>query len=71
MKPDKEKPDKKRPRCVVCDKYLKLFERNLCSCKRDVCMKHRQRTQHGCADVAKSVKREKLAKVVAPKIIKI
>ena len=57
-----------RPKCAVCNKLLKVFERNLCSCKHNVCMKHKQRLLHGCPDAKDA---GNLIKVVAPKVIKI
>lgn len=60
---------KQRPKCVVCNKLLKVFERNLCSCKLSVCMKHKQRVLHRCPD-GSGVSRD-LVKVVAPKVVKI
>ena len=67
---DKKIPiPKGRPKCVVCNKLLKVFERNLCSCKLNVCMKHKQRILHGCPD--SSSKAGNLVKIVAPKVIKI
>lgn len=57
----------KRPKCVVCNKVLKIFERNLCSCQVAVCIKHAQRVLHACPE-SEPVK---LVKVVAPKILKI
>ena len=57
----------RRPKCVVCSKFLKVFEKNLCSCQLTVCIRHAQRFLHACPD-EESVK---LVKVVAPKIIKI
>lgn len=64
-----QEPKKKRiPKCVVCNKALKVFERNLCSCKLGVCMRHAQRILHGCPNEKNVVE---LVKVVAPKILKI
>lgn len=60
---------KQRPKCVVCNKLLKVFEKNLCSCKLSVCMKHKQRRLHRCPDGA-GVSPD-LVKVVAPKVVKI
>lgn len=64
-----KKITKKRHKCVVCNKVLKIFERNLCSCKLNVCMKHKARDLHDCPDETKE--RVALVKVVAPKVIKI
>lgn len=58
-----------RPKCVVCNKLLRVFERNLCSCKLNVCMKHKQRLLHECPD--SNTNTGNLVKVVAPKVIKI
>lgn len=60
---------KTRPRCVVCNKALKIFERNLCSCKLHVCMQHKVRVLHNCPDKTKG--KVALVKVVAPKVMKI
>ena len=57
-----------RPKCIVCKKFLKVFEKNLCSCKLNVCMKHKQRILHGCPD---SNTKPILVKIVAPKVVKI
>ena len=65
----KNSSSKTRPKCVVCNKLLKVFERNLCSCKLNVCMKHKQRLLHGCPD--SNTITGNLVKVVAPKVIKI
>ncbi|CAM9255638.1 unnamed protein product [Sphacelaria rigidula] len=59
-----------RTKCVVCGKVLKVFERNLCSCKLNVCMKHKQRVEHGCPDAGRHHHQE-MDKVVAPKVVKI
>ena len=56
-----------KPKCAVCNKLLKNFERNLCSCQLTVCIRHAQRFLHACPDQEPV----KLVKVVAPKIIKI
>lgn len=58
-----------KPKCVVCNKQLKLFEVNLCSCGLDVCVRHAERSLHGCPNGRQRV--EELVKVVAPKVIKI
>lgn len=68
-KKSKKSSGKTRPRCVVCNKFLKVFERNLCSCKLNVCMKHKQRLLHECPDSKSHAKN--LVKVVAPKVIRI
>lgn len=60
---------KNRPKCIVCKKFLKVFERNLCSCKKLVCMKHKQRALHECPDEKKM--EDSMTKVVAPKVLKI
>lgn len=59
---------KKKKRCVMCRKRLKVFERNLCSCGKDVCLKHVQRSLHDCPLNLDKVLMEK---VDAPKILKI
>lgn len=61
-------PLKTRPKCVVCNKLLKVFEMKLCSCKLNVCMKHKQRVEHACPDVGGT---REMVKVVAPKVVKI
>lgn len=60
---------KQRPKCVVCNKVLKVFERNLCSCKIPVCMSHKQRLLHACP--LQTTGKVDLVKIVAPKVIKI
>lgn len=55
-------------KCVVCRKVLKVFERNLCSCNLNVCMKHKERVEHGCPDGWTT---QDMVKVVAPKVVKI
>ena len=57
-----------RPKCIVCNKFLKVFERNLCSCKLNLCMKHKQRILHDCPD---SNPKPNLVKIVAPKVVDI
>ena len=63
-----QKVFKKKTKCIVCNKVLKVFERNLCSCKLHVCMKHKLRLLHRCPD---DVVAKDLIKVVAPKVVKI
>lgn len=62
----------KKKRCEICNKPLRVFENIgvLCSCKRLLCMQHKDRLLHQCPDMEDVVK-EVLDKVVAPKIIKI
>lgn len=55
-------------KCVVCRKFLKVFEENLCSCKKPVCMNHRLRNQHECTINVASIH---LVKVVNEKVTKI
>ena len=55
------------PRCVVCNRKLKVFECKLCSCGKNVCMSHKEKPQHDCPNVEKI----ELEKVEAIKIIKI
>ena len=65
---DKKKHHETRPKCIVCKKFLKVFETNLCSCELNVCMKHKQRIEHACPDVGGV---QEMAKIVAPKVVKI
>ena len=46
--------------CKVCSKKLKKFEVNLCSCKEDICMKHRDRVSHGCTENSKLILPDKV-----------
>lgn len=55
----------KKKRCQICCKKLKVFEKNLCSCGVNVCMKHLSRSEHDCKLQKKILQ---LVKVVAPKI---
>ena len=54
-------------RCVVCKRKLKVFEFKLCSCEKDVCMLHKEKTQHDCSN-SKDIN---LEKVTSEKIIRI
>lgn len=67
-KEELNKKRKKKKKCVVCKKNLKVIETNLCSCKLNVCMKHRNRNSHRCE---LSVKMEEMEKIVAVKVNKI
>lgn len=55
-------------RCKVCSKKLKTFEVNLCSCKEDVCMKHRDRISHGCTESSKLLLPDKVEFIKVHKI---
>lgn len=57
-----------KKKCVICKKKLKIFEMNLCSCGKKLCIKHVQRFSHRCTGGKDSVK---ITKVVAPKVVKI
>ena len=46
-------------RCVVCKRKLKVFEFKLCSCGKDVCMLHKEKTQHDCSS-SKDINLEKI-----------
>lgn len=59
---------KKKRKCIVCMKNLKVTELNLCSCKRNVCMKHRGRNSHMCELHLKTIKMEKIVAVKVNKI---
>lgn len=61
-------PEQPHRQVQVCNKVLKVFERNLCSCQLNVCIGHPRRILHGCPDEKYVVE---LVKVVAPKILKI
>lgn len=49
-----------KPRCIVCNRNLKAFERNLCSCMAHVCMKHRNKFDHGCSNGIKYTVQDKI-----------
>ena len=54
-------------RCIICNRKLKVFELNLCSCEKNVCMLHKEKTQHDCTNY----KDIKLEKVTGEKVIKL
>ena len=54
-------------RCIVCNRKLKVFELNLCSCGKDVCMLHREKTKHNCLNSEEI----KLEKISGEKVIRI
>jgi len=55
-------------KCIVCSKKLKVTEKNLCSCAKNICMKHKERKAHDCNFQSKTVTYDK---VIADKINKI
>lgn len=67
---DRKKPTLKKikRKCIVCMKNLKVTELNLCSCKRNVCMKHRGRNSHMCELNLKTIKMEKIVAIKVNKI---
>lgn len=57
-----------KKKCIVCGKKLKIFEYDLCSCKKNVCMKHLPKYSHDCVNKSNIKKYEK---IVSQKILKI
>jgi len=57
-----------KKKCIVCKKKLKITETNLCSCKTNVCMKHRDRSSHKCQ---LDMNMDKMDQIVPLKINKI
>ena len=55
-------------KCIICHKKLKFFETNLCSCNKNICMKHAQRSKHSCPEGKDPINIEK---VLFQKIVKI
>jgi len=73
----------KKKSCKVCNKKLKIFEYNLCSCGENVCIKHVNRNLHDCKkrrkitvsnisnDKSSNEMDIKLVKITPPKVDKI
>ncbi|KAI6650524.1 AN1-type zinc finger protein 4 [Oopsacas minuta] len=74
IKPSEE-PHKKKPRCTVCNKKLRILSAFVCKCKKQFCSKHRYAETHTCDYNYKEEERKLLAKnnplVVASKLPKI
>lgn len=57
-----------KKKCVVCNRKLRLFETNLCSCNSSVCIYHTERDLHDCP---LNTKLKIIDAVVASKVSKI
>jgi len=68
MPTDSKNISKTIKRCIVCRKKLKVFEKNLCSCGKDVCISHMTKSRHDCVKVVKVKQQER---IVALKVVKI
>ena len=70
-----EEARKKKPRCTVCNKKLRVLSAFVCKCKKQFCSKHRYAETHPCDYNYKEEERKLLAKnnplIVAPKLPKI
>lgn len=65
----------KKPRCLLCNKKLKLHELFLCKCNNYYCTKHKLPEKHQCNFDFKKTAKEMIKKnnplVVNNKVIKI
>ena len=75
INPTDDPPTKKRTRCTVCNRKLRIASAFVCQCKKQFCSKHRYAETHACEYNYKEEARKILAKnnplVVAPKLPKI
>ena len=62
------KDKSKRSKCIVCKKWLKVYEGNLCSCDKLLCLKHRYKSDHSCEE---GLVIKKMPKIVPRKVDKI
>ena len=61
-------PVKKKSRCIICNRHLKVFETKLCSCLINVCMKHRNKLDHNCSEGLEYMSLDKITSLKINKI---